>query len=693
MSVARPAKPGKTNPGRPRPGKADPGTSKSGPRASLELEPGGLFRAVADATYDWETWTSARGRPLWVNPAVERLTGYTVAECMTMRQYPLPLVHPGDRAKVTEILAAARAGSAGNDVELRVLRKDGGTRWAAISWQSFRGPDGKRQGFRTSVRDIQERKLAEDRLRDALVLVEQAAAARNEFLANVSHELRTPVQCILGYAQLLRADERDGERARKLDVISEQTDHLLAIIGNVLDMAALQVAAPELVPEDFDLRAKLASVVTAATPLAQQKDIALSYLVAADVPSLIRGDRLRLRQILTNLVGNALKFTSRGAVTVRAQLGSQERAVRTLARVPIVIEVQDTGIGIAPEAIERIFEAFTQADSTIARRYGGTGLGLPIARRLCEAMGGRLSVASEVGRGTCFRVELPFERASGERTSALDAPDQEHLPPALSELRVLVVDDGPAVRELTCEMLSALGVAALAAQSGREAVLMATTRPFDLILMDLQMPDLDGLTATQLIRAQLPQDALRPFIVALTADAFGRALALGPTGGMDGFLVKPVRLSDLRSILDRFARIQSAAQETTRHVSESSPALVSSVLDERVIRDLRETRTKTGRTLLQVTGSRVLADTQSLLNACAEALTRRETRTLSQLAHRIKGNCLVIGASQAASLAQTLDDSAQSAKWRAATRALAQLKNAFMMVNDALEQLIQQPSP
>jgi len=646
-----------------------------------------MFRAVADATYDWEGWVSERGRLLWVNPAVERLTGYSVEECLAMRQYPRPLVHPDDHAKLDEILAAARAGGEGNDVELRVLRKDGTTRWAAISWQAFRAPNGKRRGYRTSVRDIHERKLAEERLRDALVLVEQAAVARNEFLANVSHELRTPVQCILGYTQLLRAEETDAERARKLDTISEQTDHLLAIIANVLDMAALQVASPELVPEDFDLREKLNSIVTASMPLATQKGIALRTQVSDDVPVLVRGDRLRCRQILTNLVGNALKFTSQGAVTLRARLkdeGAQDR-------IPIVLEVEDTGLGIAPEALERIFEPFVQADSTISRRYGGTGLGLPIARRLCEAMGGDLTVTSEPGVGSCFRVFLPFDHASSVRKPARAA--QPTASEGFGHVRVLVVDDGAAVRELSCEMLRSLGALPLSAASGREAVAIATSQPFDLILMDLQMPDLDGLTAAQLIRAQQPHDGVRPFIVALTANAFGRALALGASGGMDGFLVKPVRLSDLRALLMRFATPTNGKTSAGRALGEITPSVSPRVLDERVLRDLNETRNRQGKTLLQVTGPRVLADTGALLDGCREAIARKDGREVARIAHRIKGNCLVIGAAEAALAAQALDDLAAADALPLVTPCLAELEAALSRARTAVERALGEMSP
>lgn len=628
------------------------------------------FRAIADATYDWESWHSPQGELLWVNPAVERITGHGVAAVHAMRDYPLSLVEPEDRPRIEQVLQSACAGLPGNDVEFRVLRRDGATRWAAISWQSFGDESGLGLGFRTSVRDIHERKLAENRLQEALRLAEQAAASRQAFLANTSHELRTPLQGILGYAQLLAAAETDRAKTRKLDLIVQQTESLLAIVTNVLEMAALQVHAPEIVEEVFDLRAKLASIVDALRPQASEKAIELGLVVDERVPRALRGDRLRLRQVVTNLVANAIKFTEQGRVDVRATRGRG-------GMIRIVIE--DTGIGIAPDELPHLFTPFARTQEAMRRGYSGTGLGLSIARALTEAMGGRLAVHSRPGHGSRFTVELPL--------AAVARPERRRDTPV--RLDVLVVDDSPVGRELVREMLTGLGARVSTAASGDEAVRAVARAAPDLVLMDLQMPGLDGTTTAQLIRAQTAPTAPRPQIVALTANAFGRARALGPAGAMDGFLVKPVRLADLRALLERVAEDGESA-ESSAVLTGIRPPSGEALLDTAVVDDLARAKNQDGRSLLEVAGRRALDDTESCLRALRKALRTRHPERAAHLPHRMKGNCLMIGATSAARAAEALDEALARGGSDAIRATLRAFGREFKQLEGALAERVAQ---
>jgi PAS domain S-box-containing protein len=633
------------------------------------------FRSIADATYDWESWMSPEAALLWVNPAVERITGYGVAESLAMDRYPLPMVAPEDRARIEQVLQTARSGSSGNDVEFRVLRKDGGLRWAAISWQSFGDEAGRSLGFRTSIRDIHERKLAEKRLHEALAIAEQSAAARQAFLANTSHELRTPLQSILGYAQLLAAGELDAEERRKLDIIVQQTESLLSIVSNVLEMAALQVKSPEIVEEEFDLRRKVADVIEAVRPLTTGKALEIHSDVAPRVPRRVRGDRLRVRQVLTNLIANAVKFTDRGRVDVRV--------TRTAAgRIRFVIE--DTGIGIARDDLARLFLPFERADEAVRRGYGGTGLGLSIAKALTDAMGGTLTAASPRRGGSRFTLELPLPAVEGRGASGGETRASSRR---ARRTTVLVVDDSPVGRELVCEMLQGLGAEVRSAATGAEAVAEVMASSPELVLMDLQMPDLDGATTAQLIRAQTPPGAPRPRIVALTANAFGRAQALGSSGGMDGYLVKPARIADLRALLDRIAD-EVDADEAPSVVAGAQPLVDSSALDASVVRDLASARTREGRSLLEVAGLRVLDDTPACLEQIDAAIRAKRLRPAAHLAHRIKGNCLMVGASAAAACAQRLDDALAHEDARAARARFRTLSRAFDELEQALRAMI-----
>ncbi len=544
------------------------GASAAAPAAGPAPAASIPFRRIADATYDWESWLGPEGTPLWVNPAVERITGYDVAESIAMERYPLPMVAPEDRARIEQVLQTARSGSSGNDVEFRVLRKDGGLRWAAISWQSFGDEAGRSLGFRTSIRDIHERKLAEKRLHEALAIAEQSAAARQTFLANTSHELRTPLQSILGYAQLLAAGEPDADSRRKLDIIIQQTESLLSIVSNVLEMAALQVKAPEIVEEEFDLRRKVADVIEAVRPLTTGKALEIHSDVAPRVPRRVRGDRLRVRQVLTNLIANAVKFTERGRVDVRV--------TRTAAgRIRFVIE--DTGIGIGRDDLARLFLPFERAAEATRRGYGGTGLGLSIAKALTDAMGGTLSAASRRQGGSRFTLELPLAAVEARMPSGGEARAASRR---ARRPTVLVVDDSPVGRELVCEMLQGLGAEVRSAATGAQAVAEVLASPPELVLMDLQMPDLDGATTAQLIRAQTPPGAPRPRIVALTANAFGRAQALGcatDQGRPIDFEVQPfqnglmLRRSDIQAIYVYFAGNGQWEQHPDRWMPEMPP--------------------------------------------------------------------------------------------------------------------------
>ena len=695
---------------------------EGGERARRELTGGSneVFRAVADYTYDWESWIDATGQLVWVNPAVERMTGFGVSECFRMKDYPLPLVHPEDREAIGALLRAAAAGGSGNDFEFRVVTRQGETRWLAVSWQGLQQGDGVPLGYRTSVRDIHERKLAERRLQEAMRWAEQAAAARQDFLATMSHELRTPLQCIVGYAQLLEGELGDARQRHFAEIVRTEGEALLRIIGGVLEFSSLQAAESPLEERTFQLAEIVESCVRAARPLADAKGLSLvTKIRRRGLPRYVIADDLRIRQVLTNLVGNAIKFTERGRVVVTLEpghpasdpLGDDTATTATTAERPrrrVRLTVADTGPGITPAVQARLFSPFYQADESTARKHGGTGLGLAISKRLCDLLGGELWVETEPGRGSTFSVELPVQVAEahdiGRPPAAPLANAEPDLTPPRADrgfaerhpLSLLVVDDSPAVLELTTEFLKLLGYAADTAATAHEAVTAAARRPYDLILMDLHMPDLDGMTAARLIRAQGAERSTRPAIVALTADPFARARALSSEGGMDAFLTKPLAFVDLKALLTRVAQGEALTDPlrppregprearpgptTTRpRTRRGRPALREAELDARVLDDLRETRSGDGRTLLDRMGARVLEDGAPLLAELESIVaawipgernptkppregTAEASQALRHVAHRLKGNALLVGATELARQCQKLEDLAATGR-------------------------------
>jgi PAS domain S-box-containing protein len=623
---------------------------------TVELRTEAFFQAVADGTYDWESWMDQRGRLRWVNPAVERISGYGVDACYAMIDYPLPIVLPEDRPVVERVLSTARAGGSGNDVEFRMLEHGTGrVRWGAISWQPFRGPRNEPLGYRTSVRDIDERKQAEVRLRQAMVAAEQANRAKSEFLAIVSHELRTPLQTIAGYSDLLGLADLPPRERQYVRVLKQENESLLRLVGDLLDLSSLQAHTLELRTGNVDLRELLAKVLAADAPRARAKGLTLRPRVDETVPTTVLGDEVRLREVLSNLIGNALKFTAEGGVTVDVT------SRRTGSTASVTFTVRDTGIGIPADKQQHLFTPFFQADSSTGRRFGGTGLGLAIARRLVELMGGTIVVASDEGRGAAFSVEIPFVVAKRSRGKASPPTKAAKRARPTAPRRILLVDDSAAAREVGCELLVALGRTVSVATSGSEALAKLEHEAFDLVLLDLQMPDVDGFAVARILRESQKVKGPLPRIVALTASALDAegVLAAGrePTELFDAILQKPMRLGDLAAFLG----VSLPARR--------SPAPTSSTKNE-----LAAVRTADGTSLLDRLRLRFGPEVRDLAHALRAAGDGNDRRALGEAAHKAKGLALLVGASDAVELAEELGRLAARPRVRRAMLASARSK-------------------
>jgi signal transduction histidine kinase len=390
-------------------------------------------------------------------------------------------------------------------------------------------------------------------LNQARLLAEAASNAKSCFLANMSHELRTPLTAIRGFVDLLQDALVDQEQRELLSIVARNADYLLELINEILDLAKIEAGRMELTYSPCSVREIVSDVAVLMHVRAQQKDLVLTSELDDSLPPVVESDALRLRQVLVNLVGNAIKFTDRGNVSIRALA----RQANDLPEV--VLEVSDTGVGIAPHDRERIFEPFAQADASVARRFAGTGLGLAVARRIIEKMGGRISVESELGEGSTFRVVLPCRTPSGApaapasnpscppEATADRAPVQANAPLPSLHCRVLLAEDGPDNQRLISTMLSKAGAEVALAANGHEVIGKALTEAFDMILMDMHMPYVDGYTATRRLR-EAGYD--RP-IIALTASAMEGDRAKCLEAGCDDYVSKPI---DRRLLLETVAR-------------------------------------------------------------------------------------------------------------------------------------------
>lgn len=387
----------------------------------------------------------------------------------------------------------------------------------------------------------------------ALAAAREAAETRTRFLAAISHEIRTPMTGVLGMAELLLCTPLNPEQRHYAETIKEAAESLLRIVNDILDFAKIEAGRLELESVLFDLRLTLRAVTTVLLPQAHAKGVKVHTELAPEVPRWVVGDPGRLRQVLINVAGNAVKFTERGWVRISAELAASDGD-----RCTVRFRVDDTGIGIAEDQLERIFDEFTQADASTTRRFGGTGLGLSIARRLVEMMGGEIGCTSKLGQGSSFWFTVPLVRGSEPLEVAPDGP-MLFLSGAWRRRRVLVVEDNPVNRTIAVRLLAREGCEVDAVESGREAVEACQGCEYDLVLMDVHMPDMDGYEATRRIRAQEPAGRHTP-VVAVTASSMQGDRERCLEAGMDDFVSKPFSAEVLRRLLERWAPARAIAE-------------------------------------------------------------------------------------------------------------------------------------
>jgi two-component system sensor histidine kinase/response regulator len=505
---------------------------KRAEKALIESE--AKFRTIFDNASDGMFLLDLKTRKFTLcNATCSKTLGYAQEE---FPKLGIPDIHPSeDLPFISEQIGKFAIGEAGLRHDIRFRRKDGTMFFADISPAVVMLSG--RESILTVFKDITERKLAEENLRKAKEQAEEANRLKSEFLANMSHEIRTPMNAIIGMTDLALGSELNDEQREYLDIVKESGYSLLGLIDDILDLSKIEAERIELDSMDFDLRASVEGVADALVQRASGKGLELAHAVDPQVPTHLIGDPNRLRQILLNLGGNAVKFTEKGEVVIRVQLENQ-----TDETAKLLFEVTDTGVGIPWDKQEMIFESFTQADGSHSRKYGGTGLGLSISRRLVELMGGQIGVNSEPGKGSRFWFVITLKKS--QTKEALGSNPSVDF----RNLRVLVVDDNQTNRTLMIKTLRSLGCDAQAVAGGVEALrrLKESTKPndgFHLVLLDMQMPGMDGTETLRAIRED-PQIKDVPVIVLTSIGQRGEVARLRALG-CAGYLTKPVKQSQL----------------------------------------------------------------------------------------------------------------------------------------------------
>jgi len=603
----------------------------------------------------------------FISSAIYTIAGVRAEDVMQEPSLLMKCVHPEDRASVVAAMGPAHEGAPPLSLDIRMLRNGSGeTVWvhAAADPRQLANGSWVWNGYFSDVTVANTIALELQRAKDRAVA---ASLAKSDFLANMSHEIRTPMNGVIGMVDLLMDTALDAEQMEYVGVVKNSADALLRVINDILDFSKIEAGKLQIEHIALPLAQTVEDTLKVVSLRARDRGLDLRCELEPDLPLALLGDPGRLRQILVNLLGNAIKFTREGSIVLR--VGSEGR---TGDKLMLHFSVSDTGIGIAADKLETIFEAFSQEDSSTTRRFGGTGLGLTICARLVDAMSGRIWVESVAGQGSVFHFTIEvgvdpsqaMPMAAEQQSGAATAPELQH------KLKVLLVEDNRINQKLAVTLLQRWGHAVTVAEDGAQAVQQVAAEHFDVVLMDMMMPVLDGLDATRQIRA-LSSPMARVPIIAMTANALAADQQRCLDAGMDDYLSKPIKAPHLRAMLQKVVgarQAEVAPPQAARRAATPAPFDYAAALADM------------DQEILEIIGQSFLDQWPHDLQKLHSHLQAGDTAPVLHIAHALKGTLALFGAEPASTLAARLEALAAQAD----VQSIAALLPAFVQEVDVL---------
>ena len=619
-------------------------------RSLLTNIPGIAYRCI-----DVPGWPN-----LFINDEVEKITGYPAQDFLL----PDPkrslgdFIHPDD---FSIIEATDLRHPDGYQIEFRLIDRYNTVKWMLGYGRATKVENSKNYYLDGFIMDISDRKKMESEMVTAKEKAEKAAETRAAFLANMSHEIRTPMNAIIGFSDILLDSELDNKQHKYLNTINQSAKSLLHILNDLLDSAKLEKGKFQLEYRDFSLVEEVDAVVSTLWLEAQNKGLEISLNIHSKVQGYYNGAPDRIRQVLTNLLGNAIKFTQQGTIEIKIEL---------LADQTIQFVIKDTGIGMTPSQLETIFDAFAQADESMSRRFGGTGLGTTISKQLVELMGGNITATSIEGEGSEFSFTLPLKPIESIGKGA-----EQHNSQTLPMLNVLVVDDIDQNVELLSLILKRHGHTVFEARDGEQALVQMENNPINIVLMDIQMPVMDGLTAAKLRRTfETNNNVKRIPIIALTASVLPQDRLSAEQAGMDGFANKPINIRELFNEISSVLKLQNIPVDTNDMEDKSTLKID---VDTGII--LWGSKTNFYAEL-----GRFIKHVDSELRTLNNCLTDNDWQTLEQLTHKYKGSAGNLALNSLMKMFELLEQSIQKRERECSQQNIINIETEFRIIKDCV---------